>query len=1121
MTQKYISVLTLAFAGAATAFAQITLNSVPSRAIGFPCVGIAGSNTGYCSVNISSVNPNLVEGREFYGPQSVAVDTSVSPPILYVSDTGNNRVLAWKNANSFQSGQVADLQIGQPDLLTTFPGGPGQTYSTGLFQPTGIAVYKGDLYVADSGNNRVLRYPNPFNQVTQQQKQFPVPDLWIGQASLGGRNPNYTGQISAQGIYLSSGSTVFQTSIAFDGQGNLWMTDPGNLRVLQFNASDVSNGGGGLKANLELGQPSLTSNWPTALTLNSTGALTLNQLVLPGALGFDSSGNLFVTDSANTSSGAGINRVLVFTPPFTLAKPAARLMGIFPSTFTPPTSATNLWALLDATTFFNPSGVFFLGGSTTTAVGILDAGENRIMIFAPYANWPTDGTPPQATSIYGQPNPCPAQQTQYPAYAACRAANNGLPRPASNTLALAAGAVATSTDLFVADSGNNRVVDLPISGNALASATRWLGQDRPDTNSINLIEGREFQFGNTFGTDSAIAIDATGSVPHLYVSDPGNNRVLGFKDVRKLKPGAKADIVLGQPDLQTALCDYHPAGDSTTGPAKNNLCRPIGLAVDQAGNVYVADSLNGRVLRFPAPFGPNGAVALESADLVLGQQNFTTTITDPTSSTMAVPYGLAFSGVNGLVVSDQFDNRVLYIPMTNGAFTAGNDNGKAATLVFGQQGFNATVSGSGLTGMSNPHGVSCDSDGFVYVADSGNNRILIFNDPHASGTQSGEAAATFIGSLNDPEGVFVSQQTGEIWVANTGAGTSLRYANYNSVVLGNGSISGIQEVSSYNGGNFGLHPLAVAQDQYGALYVADDANRVVFYYPGLNACNGATFMAAFASVAPNLCAPFDSSKNIALNAHPLAPGVLGTLFPCANCAGDQFGDLIAKWDGATYPMPTNLNDVQVTVDGVVTPLYYVGAPIPPAHPSGQINFVVPMGARTVGNADVEVVRVSTGQVLGATLVPMAQASPGLLICQNPTGTYRGVCVINQDNTINGPSNPAPRGTVISIYATGQGYVPNAPPDGSAPGAVPSPAALTVLINAVDVNGYGEAGQHIEYSGLQPQFPSLWQINVLIPQGVTPASQEPSWGNANLLNIIVNGTANIDLGLGWQTVIWVK
>jgi len=91
-----------------------------------------------------------------------------------------------------------------------------------------------------------------------------------------------------------------------------------------------------------------------------------------------------------------------------------------------------------------------------------------------------------------------------------------------------------------------------------------LGQDRFDTFSVNLIEGREFAFvsQNAQGTcgDAALAIDSTGDTPHLYVTDPCNNRVLGFNDARKLTPGAKADIVIGQPDMQTALCNY-PSGD--------------------------------------------------------------------------------------------------------------------------------------------------------------------------------------------------------------------------------------------------------------------------------------------------------------------------------------------------------------------------------------------------------------------------------------------------------------------------------------------------------------------------------------------------------------------------------
>src|SRR5271165_5642548 len=87
--------------------AQTNLNPFPSR------------NVGWAQLTGGSANPNLVEGREFDSPQAAAIDTSVTPPVLYVSDLVNNRVLAWKNALSFSPGQTADFVIGQKDLVST------------------------------------------------------------------------------------------------------------------------------------------------------------------------------------------------------------------------------------------------------------------------------------------------------------------------------------------------------------------------------------------------------------------------------------------------------------------------------------------------------------------------------------------------------------------------------------------------------------------------------------------------------------------------------------------------------------------------------------------------------------------------------------------------------------------------------------------------------------------------------------------------------------------------------------------------------------------------------------------------------------------------------------------
>jgi len=102
-------------------------------------------------------------------------------------------------------------------------------------------------------------------------------------------------------------------------------------------------------------------------------------------------------------------------------------------------------------------------------------------------------------------------------------------------------------ELYVVDRDNNRVVVLPQSGSGFGPATRVLGQDRFDTQSANLLEGREFNFA---AGDAGLAVDLNSSPPHLYVADSGNNRILGFRDLRNIQPGQKADIVIGQPDFQ-------------------------------------------------------------------------------------------------------------------------------------------------------------------------------------------------------------------------------------------------------------------------------------------------------------------------------------------------------------------------------------------------------------------------------------------------------------------------------------------------------------------------------------------------------------------------------------------
>ena len=1031
-----ISAFCLTLFGALRCFSQIPvpLNLTPSRIVGHPNPEVN---------SVASASPNLVEGREMAAPQGIALDTSVSPNILYVSDTANNRVLAWKNAAGFTNGQKADLVIGQltgQDFYHTFALGPGTTFQTGLNSPTGLAVLGGDLYIADTGNNRVLRFRNPFQNAGNL-----FPDLFIGQPNLNSKaaNNNGTGQVGAQGLSFAANGQGQQVNLTFDSAGNLWMTDPGNRRVLRFAAADVAAGGGPLTANLLIGNLGIFTSVQPSVTV-ATATIT-NLFAIPDAIAFDPSGRLFVSDSDNGS----LNRVLVFLPPFSNSSAATRLMGVFP----PNPQTTPSQDQVGRTVFAAVNSIFFIPGSAGK-VGLVDQGFSRILLFDSYDKWPDQSTSysPQATTVIGQANFINAR------------ANGGTtftPAASPSTLNTPAAAVFSGTDLYVADTLNHRVLDLPLQGSTFGPATRVLGQDRFDMMAPNLIEGKEFDFTSStasgFFAEAGIAIDSSGDTPHLYVADYFNNRVLGFLDVRGLKAGARADIVIGQQDLNSGLCNG--TGDPNHITA-TTLCAPAGLAVDANGNLYVADSGNGRVLRFPSPFAHQG---LEQADLVLGQHNLSSKITDPGPFTMAAPYGLSFVGTNGLLVSDVLHNRVLFFAFTNGTFDPGTDSGKAASKVFGQPDFNTVTSGNTDAKMSNPRHVASDTDGRPYVVDSGNGRVLIFDA--INNLQNGASAAFILTGVGAPRGIYVSAVTGEFWVTDSSAAVVRKFPKFQSLLFNPASIGSVQSAGA---------TLAVTQDQYGDLIVADSTNRIGFYFPGLQAINGGNFIASYR----------------------LAPGMFAAL--CAagsNCNGGAavFGANTVNASDLPnpLPLPTTIDNVQVLFNDQPVPLYYVSPT--------QINFYVPMGAPTGGTVNLEVVQKTTGRVYAAGPVGMNPYSPAVLMATY-TGKLRQAVVQNQDFTTNSPTNPAARGSIITIYAIGQGFVPNAPPDGSpAPLSplLPTPFTPAININGLFTDAYtpgpgdpSDRTKFVSFSGLAPNFVGLWQINVQIPSNVTPGTQIP-------------------------------
>jgi len=1009
------------------ATAQITLNPTPTRVIG------------QLSTTLTSTSPNLVEGREFQSPESVVVDTTTNPSPLYVADTSNNRILGFRNAAAFTNGQKADIVIGQPDFVTTLPEGPSySTHTTGLTAPQSMAVdSSGNLYVLDAGNNRVLRFPKPFSQTANI-----LPDFVIGQSGFTTDAPNQGG-LSASSLSLTGSATP--SSIVFDSAGNLWVADGGNNRILRFNVSLLgAQATSGPVADIVLGQANFVTNSQGTVAPALT---SLSQIQSPAGIAFDSTGRLFVSEAVSGRTG----RVLVWFPPFSTGELATRMLGVDQST--PPPPATSQYQ------FQSPYSLFAVGNQ----IGVSDTLNSRLLLFPPVEQWNLNNFFQAAIAVIGQ--------TSFSGSTANQASSSGPAPSSASTLAEPVGAFFFNSSLYVADAGNSRVLVLPQSGSGFGAATGVLGQLQFTLNSPNLIEGREFDF--SAGGDAGIAIDFSSAVPHLYISDTYNNRILGFYDLRNIQPGQYADIVIGQPDFLHGLGNY-----PNNQPTSNNLSVPTGLAVDANGNLYVADSGNGRVLRFPSPFAtfqPGTPMAVtESADLLLGQISFTSKITDATSQTMGAPYGLVLDANNGLLVSDLFNNRVLFFPGTPQTFTSS----QPASIVFGQPDMISSSPGSGLNQMSGPHHIAVDTDDRLYVADTNNGRVLIFNRAPAAGNGA-YAAVTLTSGLKAPRGVDVNPASGDIWVADPATGTNgaaVRYPSFNNLI-GSGTYTPNATLNDFA-------PLAVAEDAWGNVFLADDANRVLIYYPGLSALNAANYWGLTTN--PQF---------------PLAPGLITALFSTGQPT--QFGATTTSAPSGVLPLPQQLNGLQVLVNNTPSPLFFAGP--------NQINFVVPSSAPQSGTADVQVVEAATGRVLGDTTVVMNAVSPGIFT-QTASGSGAGA-IENQDGTVNTSGNPAAAGSVVTIYMTGQGYISGMPPDGNiSNAALSTPYAPLVYIGGNDF----VPPANVLYSGLAPTLVGVWQINVRIPDDIVSLPTSPTQVFIQADSLISGGG-----GFGRPVYIYVK
>jgi len=306
-----------------------------------------------------------------------------------------------------------------------------------------------------------------------------------------------------------------------------------------------------------------------------------------------------------------------------------------------------------------------------------------------------------------------------------------------------------------------------------------------------------------------VSVDSAGNV---YVADEDNYTI------RKIAPGGVVTTLAGSPGLAGTA-------DGTGSAARFGL--PTSTAVDTAGNVYVAD-FNGATIRKITPDGVVTTLAGLAGSG--GSANGT-----GSAARFGSPSGVAVDSAGNVYVADRGNNRIRKITpagvvTTLAGSTAGSADGDAAAAKF-----------------SSPYGVAVDPAGNVYVADDGNNAIRKITPGGVVTTLAGLAGATgsadgfgAAARFSDPQGVALDS-AGNIFVADRSNQTVRK-------ITPGGMVTTIAGQAGANGTNDGPGTTArfstiysVAVDTAGNVYAADYGNhRIRKITPAGSAATGIT-----------------------------------------------------------------------------------------------------------------------------------------------------------------------------------------------------------------------------------------------------------------------------------------
>ncbi|MCP4625404.1 MAG: hypothetical protein GY850_18065, partial [bacterium] len=758
---------------------------------------------------------------EMISPAHAAIDYTVSPPVLYVSDMSNNRITGFRNYPFISSGAAADFVIGQPDFTSSGSGLSSTKFAT----PHGIAFGRyGTMWIADYSNNRVLGFIRP-------SETDGIADYVIGQPDMTSNTLNNGG--------IGDSTLNAPVTVAVDDQNRLYIVDRDNRRVLIYN--DPLNTD--FKADYVIGQPDFSTM--ATSTTDSTLADPQGITLLPN-------GDVIVGDPTN-------NRVLKFYDPVNTDTKADQVFGQSGSF----TSSSDNNPSLNARSLYVPmnSAVDNYGN-----VYISDYNNHRVLFY----NSPHDTT---ADYVYGQDGSLTdsvsvldAEGLKYPRGLVVDLNNNLLISDNANSRILifkSSGSPVMDLSIAQLNFGNvnsgtydtlsfeiknsgmdTLFVDSVFIQSTMQAAGAWftvldsidtLRSSPVDTMTVRTV----FSPAATKGySDSLIIFFRTGSGASVQTNTVfvSGNGIVPFQDGISAFPDSTADIVLGQ----TNFTANGPSASQTT------LNAPFWLALDTSAAqpvLYLSDQGNHRILGYyNYPFFQNG----QAADFVIGQDNYTLNSSGCSKTEFNSPRGIAIDKAGNLWVADHGNHRVLVFisPLTTD-FTA--------DFVFGQAGSfsTGTINNGGVSANSlyNPFTVSFDNQNRVYICDKANHRILVYDNPLITDQTAdyviGQSNFTSNGpsvtdsTFNIP-GNCITTANGDLYVAdidnhrilkfidplNTDRKADQVFGQGGSYTSGSANNPGLSRVSLQK-------PICLGFDDSGNFYVCDNTNHrlLVFEAP--------------------------------------------------------------------------------------------------------------------------------------------------------------------------------------------------------------------------------------------------------------------------------------------------